>query len=387
VKVLIVNKFAHVTGGADKHCLDLARLLRRRGHDVAFVSTADSGNVEREGVFVPCTVSSRNRDSLGSADQLRAAAGALWGRRAFSATTDLIRRFRPDVVHAHKLYPQLSVAPLVAARRLGVPAVQTVHDYEFVSASAFDATGGAVDRLESGSKARGLNSATFTVRRTIHRRLVTRWIAVSRFVARGLAVRGIDSIVLPNFAEEQAVADVRRTGIVFAGRLSREKGIDDVIALARSLTMVEVRVAGDGPARGAVERAGRELRNLSYLGRVAPEAMPTFLAAGAVCVMPAGWEEPGALTALEAMAVGTPVVAYGRGGLAEYLADAGAGIVVDPNVGELQHACERILADRALADRLSAAGRFAIETEHSGRLYAERIEKVYDDARGCPACS
>ena len=383
MRVLIVNKFAYVTGGADRHCLDLARLLRRRGHDVAFVSTADRGNIERRGVFVPCTVSSRSRDSLGTADQLRAAGGALWGRKAFAATSELIRRFRPDVVHAHKLYPQLSVAPLVAARRLGVPAVQTVHDYEFVSASAFDSSGSAVDRVESGAKARGLNSATFTVRRTVHRRLVTRWVAVSRFVSRGLAARGIDAAVLPNFAEEQAVTGVRRAGIVFAGRLSPEKGVADVIALARSLPSVEVRVAGDGPARRSVERAWLELPNIRYFGRVAPDAMPAFLAGGAVCVMPAAWEEPGALTVLEAMAVGTPVVAYPRGGLAEYLTDAGAGIVVEPTVRGLRDACELILADGALADRLSVAGRAAIVTEHSGRTYGERIEQVYEDARGC----
>ena len=61
----------------------------------------------------------------------------------------LVREFRPDVVHAHKLYPQLSVAPVVVAARHRVPVVQTLHDFELVSASLLDVRGGRLDRDET----------------------------------------------------------------------------------------------------------------------------------------------------------------------------------------------------------------------------------------------
>ena len=61
----------------------------------------------------------------------------------------LIERFRPQVVHAHKLYPQLSGAPVIAAARAKLPIVQTLHDYEFLAASYLDHRGRWIDRDES----------------------------------------------------------------------------------------------------------------------------------------------------------------------------------------------------------------------------------------------
>src|ERR1700761_8683387 len=138
MRILLVNKYARVTGGSDLHCLELARGLRERGHEVAFLSTADAGNMDRVGAFVPRTVSNATREALAPAAAAKVAARSLWNRTAAAATRRSIDDFRPDVVHLHKLYPQLSVAPVVAASSRRVPLVQTLHDYEFISASPLD---------------------------------------------------------------------------------------------------------------------------------------------------------------------------------------------------------------------------------------------------------
>src|SRR4051794_8484820 len=168
MRVVIVNNFARVTGGADSHCLDLAVALRERGHEVAFLATKDSRNIERQGAFISCHITRESRDSVRGTAAARVAARSLWNQEGARAMRMLARKFEPDVVHIHKIYPQLSVAPVVIARQLGLPVVQTVHDYELISASAFDDKGSALDKRESSFRYRALNDATFPIRRLVH---------------------------------------------------------------------------------------------------------------------------------------------------------------------------------------------------------------------------
>ena len=146
MRVLIVNNFAKVTGGADLHCLELSEGLRERGHEVRWLATLAEDNLENAGAFVPSGVSAENREHLDPVAKFRAARWALWNPNAAAAMERLIQDYRPDVVHVHKAYVQLSVAPVVLAARHGVPVIQTAHDYEFVSASPLDSDGGKWDR-------------------------------------------------------------------------------------------------------------------------------------------------------------------------------------------------------------------------------------------------
>src|SRR5579884_881960 len=145
----MVNKYAHVTGGADQNCLALVEALLARGHQAAILSTRDPRNVVDHGIFVQPTVTHQTRDALSLRSQAIALRGAFWNPAVAKGMQQLLAAFGPDVVHVHKLYPQLSVAPIVLAARASVPIVQTLHDYELLSASALDETGGRLDRDET----------------------------------------------------------------------------------------------------------------------------------------------------------------------------------------------------------------------------------------------
>src|SRR5580692_1496692 len=183
MRITIVHKYTRPTGGADIHCVGLARALRARGHEVVFLSTSSPENLDDRGIFIPASVTNDSRDALSPARRAEAAARALWNPRAASAMRRLIAEFRPDIVHAHKLYPQLSVAPVVIASRRRLPIVQTLHDLELCSASALDPSGSWLDRDETRFAYRLLNEATFGVRRLVHVPRVHRFVAVSQFLA------------------------------------------------------------------------------------------------------------------------------------------------------------------------------------------------------------
>lgn len=387
IKVLIVNNFARITGGADVHCLELSEGLRERGHEVRWLATASDRNLETSGEFVPLDLHTENRDELGLPEKLRAARRAVWNPRAAAATKRLIHEYQPDVVHVHKAYVQLSVAPVVIAARHGVPVVQTAHDYEFVSASPLDSGGGRWDRKETKFSYRALNSATGLIRRSVHRPRVSRWIAVSRDLARTYQDLGdIEMSVIPNFTDPSPAAPVpfeTRSGVVFLGRLSSEKGIEHVLAAARQARHLRFTIVGDGPLAGRVRTASEELDNLEYRGFVDNAEGRAILRNARVCAMPSLWNEPGSLVGLEAMSEGTPVVTYSKGGLAEYVADAGAGhLCPDESPEGLAGALASVHDDMDAWSRFSEGGLGAAGLVHSLPAYLDSLEDVYLSAIG-----
>jgi len=379
VRILLVNKFAHVTGGADQHCLDLAAALTDAGHDVRMLSTADPANGWRSGAFVPVSTSAGTRDQTRLLDAAPVFFKALWHRGAAAAMRRLAAEFRPDVVHAHKLYPQISVAPVVEAARLGLPVVQTLHDFEMVSANHLDPRARALDLTETQLRYRALNTATFPIRRRVQLPRVGRFIAVSEVAAASHRPHGIDPVVIRNFAPEPPDAVpgwAERAGALYLGRLTEGKGVRDVVALARAAPDVPVDIVGFGELGEELAAAAAELPNLTYHGWVPREETVRRLLGARVVLMPSLAPEGGPLVALQAMALGAPVVAYDAGGLGEYVR-RGGGDVIERGVEPLAGAVRRILSDEGVWATMSEHGRRAVYAEHTPGQYVARLERVY----------
>jgi glycosyltransferase involved in cell wall biosynthesis len=133
--------------------------------------------------------------------------------------------------------------------------------------------------------------------------------------------------------------------VLYAGRLSAEKGVLDLVAAAARMRLV---VAGDGPLRERVPQAR---------GFVPHDELQGLYARAAVVACPSRREGFG-VACLEAMAHGRPVVAGDVGGLRDLVVDGETGYLVAPgDVHALREALERLLADRELRHRLGGAGR------------------------------
>ena len=92
-------------------------------------------------------------------------------------------------------------------------------------------------------------------------------------------------------------------------------------------------------------------------------------------LFPVRWKEPFGLVPLEAMAVGTPVVASGRGGGAEYLREGENCLIADPDTGAgpLADAVRRLASDGALRNRLRSGG-LATAAGHTEERFNEAVE-------------
>jgi glycosyltransferase involved in cell wall biosynthesis len=158
--------------------------------------------------------------------------------------------------------------------------------------------------------------------------------------------------------------------VLYAGRLSPEKGVEELVAASRGLNLV---VAGDGPLRALVPKA---------LGFVPHDELERLYARAAVVVCPSRREGYG-VACLEAMAHARPVVATAVGGLRDLVLDGETGLVVPPRDPlALRAALERLLGDPGLRGRLGAAGRLRAQERFSWPAVTDETLNAYSDALG-----
>ena len=163
--------------------------------------------------------------------------------------------------------------------------------------------------------------------------------------ARALGAREVRVIPSGVDLPEDAGVEAEPPHVLYAGRLSAEKGVLELVSAADGLELV---VAGDGPLRERVPGA---------LGFVPHDELQRLYARAAVVACPSRREGFG-VACLEAMAHGRPVVATSVGGLRDLVVDGETGLVVPPrDPRALRAALERLLGDQELRMSLGAAGR------------------------------
>ena len=161
--------------------------------------------------------------------------------------------------------------------------------------------------------------------------------------------------------------------VLYAGRLSPEKGVLELLEAAPDLPLV---VAGDGPLRDRVPQA---------VGMVPHDELRMLYAAASVVAVPSRREGFGVVCA-EAMAHGRPVVASAVGGLLDLVADGETGILVPPrDAHALREALLRLLDDGELRRRMGEAARARVRDRFSWQASTDALLEAYDDATGSPA--
>ena len=207
MRILHVNKFLHRKGGAEGYMLDLADLQRQHGHEVAFFGMDHPEQRPGQRRHARRRTSSSSRRPRASRPRCALAARMIWSRQAAKGMEEAIDAFRPDVVHAHNIYHQLSPSVVHAAAKRGVPVVLTMHDYKLAcptyqfldhgkpcTACVTEGPWEAARRgCKDGSRA---GSTVAAIEVSLHRRFgaydgVRRFISPSRFLAEQMTAAGV----------------------------------------------------------------------------------------------------------------------------------------------------------------------------------------------------
>ena len=366
MKVLIVSGiWPPDVGGPASHAPDVAQFLLGRGHDVEVVTTADAA---------PAPEPFRVRWVARSLPVgLRHVRGAALIRA---------RARRADVVYTTGMFGRSSAGAL-AARRPYV--VKLTADPAFERSRRRGLVAGDVDefqRRRGGALVRLLRVARDAeLRRAAH---VFTPSAYLRMLALSWGVPRERVSVLPNPVpqlrelpeRDRLRRDFGLNGatLAFAGRLTAQKSLDRALEAVASTDDVRLFIAGDGPDREPLERRAEELGiapRVTFLGAQPRRRIVELFRAADASILSSSWENfPH--TVVEALSVGTPVLAMEAGGVGEVVRDGVNGLLVPAgDTQALAAAVRRYFADEALRTRLRESAAQSVAAYAPERVLGE----------------
>ena len=328
----------------------------------------------------------------------------LWSTSARRGIDAVVAEFAPDIVHLHNIYHHLSPSILGPLARRGIPAVMTLHDYKLAcptlpAARPRPALRGLPGRplpprrrppLQPGLAGQQHGQRVRVVRRTRFKAYdkIRLLIGPSRFLVDKMAQARVfpDRLRhLENFVDAPAPPRAKQAGlVVFAGRLSPEKGIDTLIGSMATLPDARLAIAGEGIERGRLEALADAVApaRVRFLGRLDKGAVDELLAEAAAVAVPSRWYENQPMVVLEALAAGTAVVGTAMGGLPEVIEPGRTGALVAPDDPEaLAGALRPFVSDIDLAARTGADARTAACVRFSTTRHLAGLDALYDEAR------
>jgi glycosyltransferase involved in cell wall biosynthesis len=401
VRILHVNKFLYRRGGAEAYMEDLADLQVAAGHTVAFFGMAHPLNTHLEYAShfpehielepPPPTLSGR----------VRGAARMLYSTSASRGMDAVLAEFRPDVVHMHNIYHQLSPSVLRPVARRRVPAVMTLHDYKLACPTyqfldhgnlCQACLGGhfqhaILRRCKDGSLGSSTVMAAELFVHTLTRAYspVRVFICPSRFLEGRMRAAGVfprRMTHVPHFIETDGlpVKTAPGSGVLVAGRLSPEKGIDVAIRAVGAIDGASLDIAGTGPEEAALRQLADSAApgRVRFHGLVDKGEVQRLMLEAAVVVVPSRWYENQPMVVLEALARGVPVVGSALGGMPELISPGVTGDLVPANDPDaLATALRPFLSDPKHGFAMRHAARETIVSEFAPRRHLDRIDAMY----------
>ena len=360
-------------GGPASHAPELAEFLLARGHRIEAVTTADRAPAaERYPVRwtprrLPVGLRHLHAAALIAARARRADvvySTGMVGRSALAAaltSTPLVLKLTSDPAYERALRYGLHDVPLdrfQAQRGLRLAVLRRLRDFALARAARIVCPSRSLSELAAG------------------------WGEGGAAGRAQVLPNPVDPPALPPREELRARHALSGDTLVFAGRLAPQKSLDVALRALARLPDVQLVLAGDGPERQRLHGLATELGldgRVRFLGPQPRQAIFELLAAADAVVLPSSWENfPHVL--VEALAVGTPVVATDTGGVREIVDDGVAGLLVPAGDADaLAAAVRRVLGDPELRARLAGAAAASVARFSPEEVYG-RLEQVLTEA-------
>jgi glycosyltransferase involved in cell wall biosynthesis len=403
MRILYCNKYNYPFSGTEVYLFELMELMRSQGHEVALFSMSDPRGepTPYDSYFVPHI---DFKETVGPWTNLQRAGHALYCRDARRRIRAMIRDFRPDVAHIRNIYHHLSPAILWELKAQKVPVVYHLNDFKLLCPSYnLVSQAGSCEACKGGRFWHALQPTCYPglgARLTLaaeayfhrwlgtYRKCVDLFLAPSHFVRDKFLEHGwdIDNFeVLPHFQKLEDLAETRLqadTPILYCGRLSQEKGVDDLLHAMQFVPEVRLLIAGDGPQRQELEQlaAALGLANVEFLGHVGPAQRDQLIAKSQFTVLPSHAYETLGKTILESYAQARPVIASDTGSRREFVRDGETGLLYRTgDAAALAAAIRTLASEPELAHRMGHAGRKLVESFHSPEAHYRKLLILYEN--------
>ena len=377
------------------------RSIAPSGEDAVFLH--ERTLLESRGEIVPYERHNDDIDESTLGRKIRLGLNAAWSRKTYEELCALIHKARPEIAHFYNTFPLITASAYAACQDKGVPVVQTVQNYRFVCPNGLLLRGGKPCEDCFGTNFlpairhrcyRASLPATGAVVwsllnnrwRGTYNNLVNRYIAPTQFGANKLIQGGLPMHrmeVKPNFLPVIPALGTGSGGYaLFAGRLSPEKGLRNLLEAWKSVKGLPLKIAGEGPLREELQSYAT-MHNLpvEFLGCVSYSEVLELTRDAIFLVVPSEWYEGFPMVVVQALACGTPVIASRLGSLDEIVEEGKTGLKFEAgNPRDLAIRVNELASDRPRLARMRIQARSTFEEHYTAEKNYSELMEIYQNA-------
>lgn len=398
MKILMVNKFHYLKGGSEKYYFELAKLLKDNGHEVAFFSMKDEKNIKTE-----CKEYFVEPIDLNNGSKLKAF-DVIYSKANKKKMEEALDDFKPDIVHLNNFQRQLSASIINPIKKRNIPIVFTAHDVQAIcpNITMLDNSQEICEKCMGGkytncikkkcNKGSTLKSIIGAVEgkyyrsKKIYTKKIDYIITPSEFYKNKMIEDGISETkikALHNFVDIDDY-DIKTTNGEYAfyfGRLSREKGVLNLIEAFSKLEKGTLYIAGEGPEKEDIEKI-IEQNNISdrvkLLGYISQDEVKKYVSNARFVIIPSIWYENCPYSILETIAIGKPIIGAKIGGIPELVQENENGLLYKYNdIEELSQKMQTLFKDDDLINRFSKNAKQIAKQKYSKEIYYNEIMSIY----------
>ena len=381
MRILFIHSRYQIPGGEESVVEAEVQLLQSHGHEV-FRYERDNHEVD-----------GRNRIGL--------LCDTLWSTSSHNAIRRLVTEHSIEVVHVHNTLPLVSPSVYWAAGRAGAAVVQTLHNFRWLCPQGTllrdgriceDCVGKVSWRAvqhrcyrESAAQSAvmtatyGLHTALGSLHRQADRIIALTDFARNKFIEGGFPADKL--VVKPNFVEDMAptapAAAPKRSGMLYVGRLSVEKGPDVCIDAARLVPDERFDMLGNGPLADTLARPA----NVAFAGAVPKAQVLGAMQRAVALVLPSRCYEGLPMTLVEAFCNGLPVIASRLGPFPSLIEDGVTGLLFDPgDANDLARKVQWCREHPQAVERMGIAARSMYLSRYTAQANYEQLLDIYQSA-------
>jgi len=372
MKILQINDFYHKTGGTEIYIDRITKKLKELGHDISLLfgvpRPSDAEVISCNGIFVPDIHISGNRMIINS-------------------TIEMIKKEKFEIVYLHNIFNPI----FIEALREIIPVIKFVHDHRFYCLSGEKYLSrikriclfpyhplrcffmAYITNCASRNPVRLLNRISQCGSALSQSKNFDGIVVFSQSVKKYLYENKIENekiAVINHFASSNSSNAEKRDAsmLLYAGRISREKGVDYMLKAVEGLKIdCKLVIAGDGYYLPNIKKLADKLgisEKIKFAGWLTEIELNDYYKRAAALIFPSLWPEPFGISGIEAMAHGMPVIAFNTGAVSEWLIDKETGFLVKPeDIIEMRKKIELFLKNTKLAHDMGIRGRELVEKQ------------------------
>ncbi len=403
MKILLVNKFFYIKGGAETVYFQERSMLKQAGIEVIDFSMQHEKNFPSDyaDYFVSNVDYHTGNNLLGG---VKTAVNFIHNAQACKKMQALLEKERPDIVHFHNIYHQLTPSIIKVARDFGCKTVLTAHDYKISCPSyAMLRDGKVCDACITGSVFNAFKyrcyegSASKSLLLSLEatwQHIAKNYQAIDVIISPSEFLKGVIKHTLPHsridvivngIDDSQPLNDIEDLGyLLFVGRVSREKGIE-TLARAHQLmrNKIPLKIVGNGPIYNELIKQFPEAEFLGYVQQ--GEGLDKLIKHARAIIVPSECNENCSMSVLEAMSFARPIVGSRIGGIPEQIRDGIDGALFEPgNAQELADVLDDLAANPEKAKQMGLNAHDRLCGKYAMRDHMAALLKLYDELLSKP---